>query len=171
MKDNPDWDLIYMHTHLIDWFYHGFLDKMDSDDPAVSVKHRFRPRAPQSTRSRTSSSASMMDLLPEDALTCLISDHGATPIGPILNTADALKQAGLTAYEAREGEGNFFDESEGFNYELIPEKSKAVPQRYMFVYVNLKSKYPGGIVEDEDYEKVRNEIIDALLRLQAPRHR
>ncbi len=90
------------------------------------------------------------------------------PIGPILNTAEALKQAGLTAYEAREGDGNFFDESEGFNYELIPEKSKAVPQRYMFVYVNLKSKFPGGIVEDEDYEKVRNEIIDALYDYKHP---
>jgi len=166
MKDNPDWDLIYMHTHLIDWFYHGFLDKMDSDDPAERELGFDLERRIYQIEDKFL--GIMMDLMPKDVLTCLISDHGATPIGPILNTADALKQAGLTAYEAREGEGNFFDESEGFNYELIPEKSKAVPQRYMFVYVNLKSKYPGGIVEDEDYEKVRAEIIDALLDYKHP---
>ncbi|NDV18338.1 phosphodiesterase [Pseudodesulfovibrio sp. JC047] len=166
MKDNPDWDLLYMHSHLVDWFYHGFLDQMDSDDPEVRAHGMDLERRIYEIEDRYL--GIMMDLIPEDTLTCLISDHGATPIGPILNTADALKQAGLTAYEAREGEGNFFDESEGYNYELIPEKSKAVPQRYMFVYVNLKSKYPGGIVEDEDYEKVRNEIIDALYDYKHP---
>ena len=41
-------------------------------------------------------------------------------------------------------------------------KSLAVPQRYMSVYVNPRGKYPGGIVEPEDYEKARP-IIDALL--------
>ena len=166
MKDNPDWDLLYMHTHLIDWFYHGFLDKMDSDDPAVSALAYDLERRIYEIEDKFL--GIMMEHMPKDALTCLISDHGATPLGPILNTAEALKQAGLTAYESREGDGNFFDEAEGFNYELIPEKSKAVPQRYMFVYVNLKSKYPGGIVEDEDYEKVRGEIIDALYDYKHP---
>ncbi len=47
-------------------------------------------------------------------------------------------------------------------------KSQAVPQRYMFVYVNLKGKYPGGIVEPEDYEKVRDQIINALLDYKHP---
>ena len=38
----------------------------------------------------------------------------------------------------------------------------------MFVYVNLKDKYPGGIVEAEDYETVRKEIIDALYDFKHP---
>jgi len=41
--------------------------------------------------------------------------------------------------------------------------SKAVPQREINVYVNLKGPDPEGIVEPEDYEKVQQEIIDALL--------
>ena len=36
------------------------------------------------------------------------------------------------------------------------------------MYVNLKGKYPGGIVEPEDYEKVRGRIIDALLDYKHP---
>ncbi|MBG0791298.1 MAG: alkaline phosphatase family protein [Desulfovibrionaceae bacterium] len=168
IKDNPDWDLLYMHSHLVDWFYHGYLHAMDSDDPAVSKPALDMERAVYQIEDRLL--GKLMEALGEDTLTCVISDHGATPIGPILNTAEALSQAGLTAYEARTtGEvGSVWEESEGFNYELIPEKSKAVPQRYMFVYVNLKSKYPGGIVEDEDYEKVRKEIIDALYDYKHP---
>ena len=42
-----------------------------------------------------------MDALGEDTLICCCSDHGATPLGPILNTAHALKQAGLCSYEPK----------------------------------------------------------------------
>ncbi|MCR5170754.1 MAG: phosphodiesterase, partial [Desulfovibrio sp.] len=67
--------------------------------------------------------------------------------------------------------GNFwevYEETEGLNYILDSSKSQAVPQRYMFVYVNLKDKYPGGIVDPADYEKVRTKIIDALLDYRHP---
>ena len=108
-----------------------------------------------------------MDIMGDDTLMCVCSDHGATPMGPILNTAHALKEAGLCSYEPKKSENywDIYEETEGFNYVLDVSKSLAVPQRYMFVYVNLKGKYPGGIVEPEDYEKVRGRIIDALLDL------
>ncbi len=36
LKANEDWDLFYMHSHPIDWFYHGWLSAMSSDNPEVS---------------------------------------------------------------------------------------------------------------------------------------
>ena len=109
-------------------------------------------------------------IMGDDTLMCVCSDHGATPMGPILNTAHALKEAGLCSYEPKKSENywDIYEETEGFNYVLDVSKSLAVPQRYMFVYVNLKGKYPGGIVEPEDYEKVRGRIIDALLDYKHP---
>ena len=91
----------------------------------------------------------LMELMGDETLMCVCSDHGATPMGPILNTAHALKAAGLCSYEPKKSENywDIYEESEGFNYVLDVTKSLAVPQRYMFVYVNLKGKYPGGIVE------------------------
>ena len=90
--------------------------------------------------------------------------------GPILNTAHALREAGLCSYEPKKSENywDIYEETEGFNYVLDVSKSQAVPQRYMFVYVNLKGRYPGGIVEPEDYEKVRDRIINALLDYKHP---
>jgi predicted AlkP superfamily phosphohydrolase/phosphomutase len=41
-------------------------------------------------------------------------------------------------------------------------RSKAFPQRTIYVYVNLKGRDPGGIVEPADYEKVQQQVIDAL---------
>ena len=37
LKANPDWDLFYMHSHPIDWFYHGWLSALDSKDEKVRV--------------------------------------------------------------------------------------------------------------------------------------
>ena len=41
-------------------------------------------------------------------------------------------------------------------------RSKAFPQRTVYIYINLKGRDPGGIVEQADYEKVQQQIIDAL---------
>ncbi|MHC1713256.1 MAG: alkaline phosphatase family protein [Solidesulfovibrio sp.] len=163
-----DWDLFYMHTHLVDWFYHGWLGDMDSDDPEKRKRAYDMERQIYQIEDRLL--GRLMKVIGDETLVCLCSDHGATPMGPILNTAEALKAAGLCHYEpkATENYWEIYEESEGYNYTLDVTKSKAVPQRYMFVYVNLKDKYPGGIVEEKDYEKVRDEIIDALLDYKHP---
>ena len=41
-------------------------------------------------------------------------------------------------------------------------RTKAVSQRSIYVYVNLKGRDPQGIVEPEDFDKVRDEVINAL---------
>jgi len=165
---NADWDLFYMHSHPIDWFYHGWLADMDSKDEAVRAKAYDMERKIYQIEDRML--GRMMEIFGEETLVCLCSDHGATPIGPILNTAEALKAKGLCHYEPKNSDNywEIYEASEGYNYVLDVSKSVAVPQRYMFVYVNLEDKYPGGIVKAEDYEKVRDQIIDALLDYRHP---
>lgn len=165
---NADWDLFYMHSHPIDWFYHGWLHEIDSPDEAIRARARKMERAIYEIED--SLLGRLMKLFGDETAVCVCSDHGATPIGPILNTAEALKQAGLCAYEPKKSENywDIYEETEGFNYVLDVTKSLAVPQRYMFVYVNLEGKYPGGIVKAEDYESVRDRIINALLDYKHP---
>ena len=168
LENTPDWELFYMHSHPIDWFYHGWLGEMDSKDPEVSKKAYDMER--RIYQIEDAHLGKMMELLGDETLVCICSDHGATPIGPILNTAEALKAAGLCHYEPKKNDNylEIYEATEGYDYVLDVSKSVAVPQRYMFVYVNLKDKYPGGIVEAEDYEKVRDQIIDALLDYKHP---
>ncbi len=168
LKANQDWDLFYMHSHPIDWFYHGWLGDMDSKDEKTRARAYEMERKIYQIEDRML--GRMMEIFGDDTLVCLCSDHGATPIGPILNTAEALKAKGLCHYEPKKNENywEIYEASEGYDYVLDVTKSVAVPQRYMFVYVNLKDKYPGGIVEAEDYEKVRGQIIDALLDFRHP---
>lgn len=168
LTHNADWDLFYMHSHPIDWFYHGWLHEIDSPDETIRQRARTMERRIYEIEDRLL--GRLMKLFGDETVVCVCSDHGATPIGPILNTAEALKSAGLCSYEPKKSENywDIYEETEGFNYVLDVTKSLAVPQRYMFVYVNLEGKYPGGIVKAEDYEKVRDQIIDALLDYKHP---
>ncbi|MDR1049638.1 MAG: alkaline phosphatase family protein [Deltaproteobacteria bacterium] len=167
LRANPDFDLFYSHAHNIDWFYHAFLSDVESPDPAVRARGRDLER--RIYQIEDAYLGRLLDALPEETLVVVCSDHGATAAGPVLNTAEALKAAGLCSYEKKKSDNywDIYEESEGFDYVLDVGKSLAVPQKYMFVYVNLE-KYPGGIVKDEDYESVRDRIIDALLDYRHP---
>jgi predicted AlkP superfamily phosphohydrolase/phosphomutase len=167
LSANPDWDLFYMHSHTIDWFYHAFLGDMDSPDNKIRAKARDMERAIYQIEDRFL--GRVLEFCDPSTFVCLCSDHGATPMGPIFNTAEALKAQGLCSYEKQKSQNywDIYEESEGFDYVLDVSKSLAVPQKYMFVYVNLE-KYPGGIVKEEDYEKIRDRIIDALLDYRHP---
>ncbi|MDR1111121.1 MAG: alkaline phosphatase family protein [Deltaproteobacteria bacterium] len=167
LSANPDWDLFYMHAHNIDWFYHAFLADMDSQDTAV--RERARDLEREIYRIEDGLLGQLLSRFGPDDLVVICSDHGATPMGPIFNTAEALKAKGLCSYEKRKSENywDIYEESEGFDYVLDVSRSQAVPQKYMFVYVNLDG-FPGGIVRPEDYEVTRDRIIDALLDYRHP---
>ncbi|MDR1657218.1 MAG: alkaline phosphatase family protein [Deltaproteobacteria bacterium] len=167
LLNNPDWDLFYMHSHTIDWFYHGFLTDMDSSDPVIRKRARDMER--EIYRIEDAFLGSLLEHFGPEDLVCLCSDHGATPTGPIFNTAEALKVKGLCSYEKQKSPNywDIYEQSEGFDYVLDVSKSAAIPQKYMFVYVNTE-KYPGGFVKEDDYENVREDIIDALLDYRHP---
>jgi predicted AlkP superfamily phosphohydrolase/phosphomutase len=167
VKSNPDWDLLYLHSHNIDWFYHGFLSQVDSPDP--EIRSRARGWELEIYQIEDKFLGRMLSLLNDDDLAVICSDHGATPMGPIFYTPDALQAKGLCRYERKKSENywDIYEEAEGFDYVVDLSQSAAVPQKYMHVYVNLE-KYPGGIIKEDDYEKVRGQIIDALLDYHHP---
>ena len=166
IKANADWDLCYMHSHPIDWFYHGWLSELDSTDDAVRTKAE--KDVATSTKWKTvclAASWTSWAMKPSCACAPTTAQRPSAP-----SSTRALKEAGLCSYEPKKSENywDIYEETEGFNYVLDVSKSLAVPQRYMFVYVNLKGRYPGGIVEQEDYENVRDRIINALLDYKHP---
>lgn len=167
IKANGDWDRFYMHSHPST----GSTTAGSASWLARTTLFAPRPKRWNATSTKWKTVLGrLMDIMGDETVMCVCSDHGATPLGPILNTAHALKEAGLCSYEPKKSENywDIYEETEGFNYVLDVSKSLAVPQRYMFVYVNLKGRYPGGIVEQEDYENVRDRIINALLDYKHP---
>jgi predicted AlkP superfamily phosphohydrolase/phosphomutase len=89
----------------------------------------------------------------------IVSDHGMEPAHSALEPNKVLKDNGLLVMN-----------SEG---EIDYKKSKAIAipsGSAAHVYINLKSREKHGIVPDEEYEMVRNEIIQAFKGIKVNRN-
>jgi len=176
LLSDGDWDLFFMHSHPIDWMLHMVLNDLE---PATNSDEARRSKAGEVHRKIYESQDRMLsrilEVLPRDTLTVLVSDHGATADGPFLNPYDILVPAGLTSLMSTGSAGGIEDwaaariRKRGWTSRPDVSQSKALPQRICYVYVNLKGRDPEGIVEPEDYGKIQQQIIDALLTYVDPK--
>jgi len=155
------WDCFFMHAHSPDWAYHAYLNETDPitcADPKELARH-------QAAEARFYASLDAMigrilAAAGADVLTVITSDHGAVPVEARFNAQRALIDAGLTAVQ---------EDPETGDRVIDWTKTRAVCQRSVYVYVNLKGRDPDGIVEPgEEYEQVRDEVIRALLDHEDP---
>ena len=166
-----EWDGFFMHAHSPDWLYHVLMTDMD---PATTPDEATRKAAWDAHfkiyQFQDEMLAKILEAVGENTLVITVSDHGATPDGKPFNPYHALVPAGLAVFEEQEISASagkavrmksMFDRRARAQV-ADPKQSKAIPMRSCYIYINLKGREPEGIVEPEDYEKVQQEIIDAL---------
>jgi len=174
LMENQEWELFAMHSHPTDWLYHAVMTDMDEKTCQDEAKRK----AAWDTHLKIYETqdrmiARILEAAGEDTLVVLVSDHGATPDGPVFNPYHALVPAGLCTEPHAAEESMMKAEDKARDGVLIKKitspvmvpdlsRSKALPQRPLYVYVNLKGRDPDGIVDPEDYENVQRQIIDAL---------
>jgi len=189
---NKEWDVYYMHVHTPDWVYHTYINSADrATAESEATWQRFHAAEINMYRSLDRLIARIQSAADENETVFLItSDHGAKPVGPNVNPGTILLQAGLVAFkpekqkpeeEEEEFSGQFKWEKQethatgtlAAKFEHLGEidwsKTRAVPNRSCFIYVNLKGRDPQGIVDPKDYEKVQEEIIAALYNYTDPK--
>ncbi|MBO4317360.1 MAG: alkaline phosphatase family protein, partial [Mailhella sp.] len=171
-----DWDILYCHAHPTDYIYHVLMTDLDSN--TCSSKKAY-DKAWECHRKLYAAAdrylGRLLAMFDDDTLVTLISDHGATPDGPQINPEQIFTDAGLFRMEEPEIPEWAQELPENIRVAFIKMKQKidyehtlAVPERVCYAFVNLKGRDPGGIVEPEDYEKVQDRIIRALLDYKDP---
>ncbi|HUT36774.1 MAG TPA: alkaline phosphatase family protein [Planctomycetota bacterium] len=163
------WDIFVMHAHCPDHCYHAFLNKLDPDvcpDRKTVAEYRgVELGFYQSLDRMVGTILKATD--PEETLVVITSDHGAVPTAGRFEkdfkgfgVGELLTKAGLTAWKKDRKTGkDVVDWS----------KTKAVAQRSVYVYVNLKGRDPGGIVKPADCDAVCDEVIRVLYDYTDPR--
>jgi predicted AlkP superfamily phosphohydrolase/phosphomutase len=105
----------------------------------------------------------LQDVNLDETLVCIVSDHGFSAIewNPYLK--HHLAKAGLV---------NFKLDYESNRMVIDWSRTKAFPLEpcHAHIFINLKGRDPDGIVDPKDYEKVQEEVIDALLGMRDPRN-
>ena len=157
LKKKP-WDIFYMHAHCPDHVYHVFSKKWDpATNPDAAEVKRYQKLEAAIYQSLDNMIGRIVKAAGPEALIVVTSDHGAKATTAHVRAINILEQAGLTAFSG-----------EGQNRPIDWKKTRAIPQRSCYIYVNLKGRDPQGIVAPQDYEKVRQEVIDALTSYRDP---
>ncbi len=161
MKTHP-WDIFAMHAHCPDHCYHAFLNKLD---PAVCADRKVVAEYRAAERGFYQSLDRMVGTIlraagEDETLVIVTSDHGAVPTAGRFdkgfrgfNVGDLLTKAGLTVWKKDRRTGrDVVDWS----------RTRAVAQRSVYVYVNLRGRDPQGIVRPAEYDAVCDEIVRVL---------
>lgn len=100
----------------------------------------------------------------EETYVILVSDHGFTHLDWNPYVKQHLANKGLLDYVLDLTHDN------PSNLSINWENTKCHPLEpcHAHIFINLKGRDPQGIVEPEDYEKVQNEIINALMEIKNP---
>lgn len=166
-----EWDLFFMHAHSPDWSYHMILTDMDPNITRDEAKRKAAWDAHlRIYQAQDKMLAEILAVLDKDTAVILVSDHGAVADGAVFNPYDCLVKAGLAELARTEKDKVEFGRAAHFMGEIIDyaankpdyKKCKALAQRTCYIYVNLKGRDPDGIVDPADYEKVQQQIIDAM---------
>ena len=158
---NEEWDLFIQKWHPPDFCYHFGAFMIDPrhplHDPARDHDGWDFWGAVMNEGDAMLKTA--MELAGDGAIVAVMSDHGGKMVLPGMGEGhgayrSVLEAAGLTAFKP-DGKVDWA-------------RTKAWPSGH-YVYVNLKGRDPDGVVEPgEEYERVRQQIINAILDAKDP---
>jgi len=141
-----------MHWHFLDTLQHKVLGLADPEggmyDPSRSEEAMNLLRMGYKVADELV--GKFLEFLHDEDYLIIVSDHGCTPDRKRYPLLKALAERGLIKVEVENG------------VEKINWRESKVYVDLTNIYINLKSRYINGVVEDSEYEDVRREVIDVL---------
>lgn len=162
LREAMAWEALILHYHYIDTLNHTFLGYLYDRFPYATARRTRQTwdLYAESYRVVDELVGDLAALADEQTLVVVTSDHAALPCWRYVAVTRVLQQAGLTTFQ--------WDPAAG-TYSVDLTRSKVVP--YLdpqHIWVNLQGREPEGVVPPEQYERVRDDVIAALLALRDP---
>lgn len=161
--EEHDCRLVYSHWHLLDAVNHRYLGMLWPEHPEHTPDAEAHAWEVYEEAYRTVDQYvgwAMRALVDEETAVCVVSDHAALPTWKYVRVTRALVEAGLLAYT--------WDAEKGC-YVVDWERTKAFPfSEPAYVWVNLEGREARGVVSEDEYEDVRDAIIEALWSITDP---
>jgi predicted AlkP superfamily phosphohydrolase/phosphomutase len=159
------WDYFMMVEMAADRLHHVFWDDFDPAHP------KFRPGNPFETafhdyyRFLDERVGELLDALPSDCVTILMSDHGARPMVGGVCFNDWLRQTGYLAL-TEDVRGQVPIAKAPIDWSRT--RAWGDGGYYGRLFLNVKDREPQGIVAPSDYERVRDELVEQLETMTGP---
>jgi predicted AlkP superfamily phosphohydrolase/phosphomutase len=145
------------------WFYKTYHPDLlfTWQDPFDSSGHSLQPGSQAFDRAAQAADQALARILaaipPDQANVLVVSDHGMAPLHTVVNLNTILEDAGLLVLDEKDY--------------VVVEKSRAIAFASggsAHIYVNLEGRDKDGIVSQEEYPALVEELYSLLLGLQDP---
>ena len=159
------WDFFMLCEIAPDRLHHVFWQYYDPSHPLHEPGSRFETAFQDYYRFLDREVGSLMEVLPDDAVTILMSDHGATPMMGGLCFNDWLVQEGyLRLTESLPGPMPIKDAPIDWSRTV----AWGDGGYYGRCFLNVEGREPQGVVKSSRYEEVRDELIAKLEAAPGP---
>ena len=160
---NP-WDILITYIHVPDWVCHKWISIMCEESHAYDAEKAKTGWEDMRRHYRLIDGmiGKLMDqCADENTVTLIVSDHGGCPTPKQVLLWNILVDEGLLTENKVEKNGDVA-------YTVDWSRTKVYPQKYGYVWINKKGRDPDGVVEEEEYEMIRDRVISILHDLRDP---
>jgi predicted AlkP superfamily phosphohydrolase/phosphomutase len=152
---SQDWDFFMMVEMGIDRIQHGFWKYFDTDHFAHEPGSEFQEAIRDYHRYIDQEIGALLSLLDRDTIVMVVSDHGAQRMDGGICVNEWLIREGYLALKEMPQEVTSLAKTKiDWNKTLVWGEGGY----YSRLFLNVKGREPQGIIEPENYEKVREEL-------------
>ncbi len=162
---NKPWDFFMVCDIAPDRLHHVFWQYYDPSHPLYEPGNKYETVFQEYYRALDKELASFVELIPDDAVTIVMSDHGARPMMGGLCFNDWLIQE---RYLTLADPVSAVTPMKEANIDWSRTIAWGDGGYYGRLFLNVKGREPQGIVEPARYEEVRDELIAKLEAMPGP---
>ena len=164
IKEKP-WDFFMMVEMGPDRIQHGFWKYCDKEHFKYEPGNEFENAFIDYYRYLDREIGEVLELVDDQTAVIIVSDHGAKKMDGAINVNDWLYREGyLKLHEPPEGVIRFGDAKVDWENTI----AWGLGGYYGRIFLNVKGREDTGVIEPEDYEKVRDEIKAGLESIKGP---
>jgi predicted AlkP superfamily phosphohydrolase/phosphomutase len=159
LMQNKDWDYFKFVIIGLDRFHHAFWKYYDKNHFKYTPGNEFEGEMKKYYQYLDQEIGEIIRLLDENTTVMVVSDHGAKAMKGLICVNMALEKLGYLKFNTKPKRRTRIGEAE------IDWKNTYAwgwGGYYARIFLNLKGREPDGIIEEEDYEKFRDEIREKL---------
>jgi predicted AlkP superfamily phosphohydrolase/phosphomutase len=165
LASNKPWDLFMMVEMGLDRLHHVFWHYCDPLHPKYEAGNRFENAFRDYYRMLDREVGSLLEVLPDDAATILMSDHGARAmVGGVCFNDWLVHEGYLTLSDRITGRTPIADAKVDWSRTL----AWGDGGYYGRLFLNVQGREPQGVIEQSQYEEVRDELIRKLEAMKGP---
>ncbi|NVM34387.1 MAG: alkaline phosphatase family protein [Candidatus Lokiarchaeota archaeon] len=159
LMENKEWDYFKFVIIGLDRFHHAFWKYYDKKHDKYELDNPFEFEMKKYYQYLDTKIGELLDILDDDTIIMIVSDHGAKAMKGLICVNMALEQLGLLKFKTKPKPRTRIGDAD-IDWENT--YAWGWGGYYARIFLNLKGREPNGIIEKEDYENWRDEIREKI---------